>query len=215
MRLIFVRHAETTANAEGRFQGVLEYELSEAGLAQARRLRQRFDRQGLLPTHVYSSPQKRCIQTVEVLAQGWAAPVVYWDALREHDVGIFSGLTWDEIAARYPDVAQEFRRTRLWDMVEGAESLRSRRDRARRVIRAILGRHANGDTVLVVTHGGILQYMLSALMGAGRTWGMTVLNTAVFDFTLDVERWPLDGVTRLNNALWRINAFNDASHLAS
>ena len=36
MRIVFVRHAETAANAEGRLQGHAEFNLSETGRAQAR-----------------------------------------------------------------------------------------------------------------------------------------------------------------------------------
>ena len=55
--------------------------------------------------------------------------------------------------------------------------------------------------------------MLQALMDTGRTWGMTIRNTAVFDFALDIERWWVDGEVRHNTTLWRIHRFNDASHL--
>ena len=63
------------------------------------------------------------------------------------------------------------------------------------------------------THGGILQFMLATLMGTERTWEVPVRNTAVFDFTLDLERWPLYGGDLQNNFLWCVVHFNDASHL--
>ena len=55
--------------------------------------------------------------------------------------------------------------------------------------------------------------MLAALMGTDRTWGIGALNTGVFDFDLDLERWASDGPQLHNTALWRINRFNDTSHL--
>ena len=66
---------------------------------------------------------------------------------------------------------------------------------------------------MLFSHGGILQHMLSALMGANRTWGADVQNTALFDLTLDTDRWSLDGDTLINPRLWRVNRFNDATHL--
>ena len=102
--------------------------------------------------------------------------------------------------------------------VLGAEELelqiRSRRDRSRKVIKAAIERHANDHAVMMFTHGGILQYMLAALMGTERIWGVSIGNTAVFDFTLDLERWSVDGAGLQNNCFWHIVHFNDASHLA-
>ncbi len=214
MKFVFVRHAESEGNAERRLQGHAEFGLSEEGRAQSQRLRERFQKEEFQPTHIYSSPLRRSAETARIVASSWSVPVVYWDDLKEYDVGIFSGLTWDEIVAKYPELMKEFQKSRNWDIVEGAEPLRSRRNRAHRVIDTMIERHTNDDAVLMFTHGGILQYILAALMGTERTWGVSVDNTAVFELTLDLERWSLDGDSLLNNFLWRIVHFNDASHLA-
>ena len=213
MRLVFVRHAQSVANAKGRWQGRLEFDLSPEGREQARRLSNRFQEESFQPTHIYSSPQKRTAETAKVVGRAWSVPIEFWDDLKEIDVGAFSGLTWDEIADKYPGVAEEFQRMRRWSVVPGAEPVQERIARARRVIRAVVHRHSDNDTLLIITHGGILLHMLKALMDTGRTWGMTIRNTAVFDFALDIERWWVDGEIRHNPTLWRIHRFNDASHL--
>ena len=119
MRLLFIRHGESTGNLEHRLQGRAEFDLSDEGRRQAERLHQRLQGEGLEPTHVYSSPQRRAAQTAEIAARSWQAPVRYWDDLMEIDVGIFSGLTWAEIEARYPDVARKHEQSRDWSVVEG------------------------------------------------------------------------------------------------
>ncbi len=133
----------------------------------------------------------------------------------EHDIGVFSGLTWSEISSRYPDVAKEFDKSRNWDLVEGAETFAQRRSRGSRVVESLLDRHENSDQVLVLTHGGILQFMIANLLGTGRTWGMGAQNTGIFDFNLDLERWSQDGDSLYNPVLWRISRFNDVSHLSA
>ena len=213
MRLVIVRHAQSTGNAEGRYQGRHEFGLTSEGREQARRLSSRLHKGGLQPTHVYSSPQSRTAETAKLVTDGWSTPIEYWNDLMEIDVGVFSGLTWEEITERYPDVAADFRRTGRWSIVDGAESIDDRISRANRVIRTTVHRHSESDTVLIVTHGGILLHILEALMNTGRTWGMHIRNTAVFDFTLDIDRWWVDGEVRRNPTFWRIHLFNDASHL--
>ena len=213
MRIILVRHAESEGNADGRLQGHADFGLSDGGLAQAGALRDRLQAEGLQPTHVYSSPLRRSADTARIAVEPWPVPVVPWDDLKEHDIGIFSGLTWGEIETAFPDVASRFHETRDWDIVEKAESFEHRSARGRRVIDTVLSRHGNDDVIVLFTHGGILSHMVAALMGTDRAWGTSAQNTALFDFSIDLDHWSRDGPSRHNTWLWRVNRFNDASHL--
>ena len=214
MRLIFVRHAESVGNAGGVLQGRADYELSETGRRQAELLHGRFLSEGFEPTHVYTSPQSRAAQTAEIVSRSWDRPVTPWDDLMEHDIGVFSGLKWADIVKKYPDAATDFERNRDWSVVEGAETSAERRARGRRVVDSVLSRHANDDVVLMFTHGGIMGHMLAALLDTGRTWGLGVRNTAVFELSVDAERWwHNDHATYHNTELWRVHRFNDSSHL--
>ncbi len=212
MKLLFVRHAETTANAEGRFQGHADYSLSARGQAQAQLLQSRFLLEGLTPTHLYSSPLKRCAETAEIIASSWPT-VQYWEDLQEHDVGVLSGLTWDEAIDRYPKIDRDLEVSRQFAGIEGAEPLQDRRDRGQRVADGLLSRHSEDDVVVVVSHGGILQHILSGLLGTNRVWGLSIRNTAVFEFDLDVGRWSMDGEARLTTGQNKIVRINDAAHL--
>ena len=213
MRLTFVRHGESTGNAERRLQGHADFELNDVGRAQARALHDRFKREDFQPTHLYSSPLKRTAETAEIVSASWPLAISYWNDLGEQDVGVFSGLTWPEISSRYPDVAEEFEKSRNWDLVEGAETLAQRRSRGGRVVESLLGRHGNDDQLVVFTHGGILQFMIAKLLGTGRTWGVGAQNTGIFEFSFEPESWSKDGDTLNDPVFWRITRFNDASHL--
>ena len=217
MRLILVRHAETLANAEGRIQGQIPppaFGLSPEGKEQAERLRERFEKEELRPTQVYSSPLRRTKETAEILARSWSAAVAYWDDLMEHNIGILEGLTIDEARQRYPEIDLEQERARGFAGVQGAESLADRWTRGRRVVEAVLGQHGNEDVIVMVSHGGILQYIVSAILGSPRPWQLEAANTALFDFEVDAEGYGQDGNALLDSSLWRINRFNDASHLS-
>ncbi len=102
-----MRHGESTGNAEGRLQGRAEFELSDVGRAQARALHDRFKDEDFQPTHVYSSPQKRTAETAQIVSASWPPAISYWDDLKEHDIGVFSGLTWPEISSQFPEIAKE------------------------------------------------------------------------------------------------------------
>ena len=83
--LTFVRHAESTANAEGRLVGRLDAELSEGGRAAAQRLA------GVLDplAQVYASPLSRTRATAAAIAPSHEAELA--EAVIELDYGVLDG----------------------------------------------------------------------------------------------------------------------------
>lgn len=215
MELRIVRHAESTGNAAGRWQGRENTQLTDMGREQAARLGRWFEAEGYRPSRIYASPLSRTFDTARIASAhiGLEDSIVRWDDLMETDVGIFSGLNWTDIETRYPEIAVEFAETRNMDIVKGAETLAEKRDRAQRVIDKIIADHGNGDQVLVVSHGGIMQFFFAQLVGSNRLWGLSVRNTGVFDFSIDVDKWHLDGHALGNVNVARISRFNDVIHL--
>ena len=213
MKLRIVRHAESTGNARGRWQGRDDTLLTELGRKQAAKLRERFTSEGYQPSHIYSSPLSRTLETAQIASSAWDIPIVQMDDLMETDIGVFAGKTWQDIEEQMPEIAREFALNRNLDLVDGAETYTQRSDRAQRVVDLLTGEHTDDDSVLVFTHGGIISHIFAQLVGTDRMWGLGVRNTAMFEFTIAVERWQLDGLDRVNSDLRRINLFNDASHL--
>lgn len=94
MRLYLVRHAEPTL--KGRFIGRTDPPLSEDGQRQAATL------STLVVEHVFVSPLQRAQQTAAYIPA--ASTTV--DELAELHFGDWEGLTWDEIVARDPELAE-------------------------------------------------------------------------------------------------------------
>ena len=211
-----MRHGEALGNAEGRLQGQAPapaFGLSPEGRAQTQKLRERFLKEAFEPTKIYASPLRRTLETAEILSEPWPIQVSPWEDLMEHDYGEGTGLTWEEVRVRFPDEYADFEQSKPIAGFDGAEPLEDRRDRGRRVVDQVLREHSNDSTLLLVSHGGILQNIVAAILGSPRVWKLSAVNTALFDFTVDTEHWHRDGEVRLDTSLWRINRFNDASHL--
>ena len=213
LNLRLIRHGESTANAEERWQGRADFPLSQAGKWQADRLRSRLAREQYTPTRIYTSPLTRALETARTVASNWSCPIEPWDDLVESDVGVFTGLTHAEVEERFPEVARNFAATRDLDLIDGAETHNERTARAQRVVDRLIGDHDNSDRVLVFTHGGIMTHIVAALLDAERLWFLDIRNTAIFEFSIDVDAWHVQGQARTNINLWRIVRFNDASHL--
>ena len=151
------RHGETDWNRESRFQGHADTTLNESGREQARALAERLAdaRVGA----IYASPLSRALETAEIVGRRLGLEVDTVDALREVDVGSWSGLTRFEIEERDP-VA--FRRwldfDHGWDDGESYEELGARVLAALREIAA----HHPQERVLVVTHGGPMRAAMAS-----------------------------------------------------
>ncbi len=78
--ITFIRHAETTANLETRWQGRLDTKLSPNGLDQVERLRAR--QNGAVSGRLISSDLGRAMQTAGAIGEPEPDP-----AWREFDIG--------------------------------------------------------------------------------------------------------------------------------
>ena len=108
------------------------------------------------PAHLYSSDLLRARLTAEPLAAALGLPIRYVPALRERRYGIFEGLTYDEARARFPDDYAAFEhREPDYAFPHGGESLRTFFARVTGALEALHAAHP-GETVAIVTHGGVL-----------------------------------------------------------
>jgi broad specificity phosphatase PhoE len=105
--LFLSRHGETDWNAEGRFQGHADVPLNEHGRAQARGLAHRLERTRI--DAIYSSDLARSRDTAAIVAAPHGLAVTALKELREVDVGEWSGLTREEIEARWPGRSQRWK----------------------------------------------------------------------------------------------------------
>ena len=99
VNLLVVRHAESVWNLHGRWQGHADPPLSVAGAAQARAAAANLDRVEC----VVSSDLDRARETAEIIAESLSAgPVTCDPGWRERDVGLWQGLTTEQIERDFP-----------------------------------------------------------------------------------------------------------------
>ncbi|MFO1320595.1 MAG: histidine phosphatase family protein [Burkholderiales bacterium] len=152
-RFLIVRHGQTEWNVAGRIQGHRDSPLTPAGRAQARAVAARLAGEPLVA--IYSSDLGRTRDTAAPTAHALGVTVLTDERLRERALGVFEGLTFTEAEERFPVRFARYKQRDPHEDMETGESLLRMRDRVEAVLRDIAGRHAGG-TVLVVTHGGVL-----------------------------------------------------------
>ena len=189
-RVILVRHGQTTWNEGSRFQGHLDSPLTQAGIQQAETLGRRLAAEKI--GAIYSSDLGRAMQTAEIIARHTTHRVVSDTRLREQCLGIFEGLTKDEIPSRYPAEWQRYHARDPEYIVPGGESPRGRFEMGLACLEELAARH-RGENIVVVTHGGLVQGMFRRVTGVpfSEARRFSIQNTAYNSFLRHEEGWSL------------------------
>ena len=146
VNLLVVRHAESVWNRDGRWQGHADPPLSAAGAEQARAAAAAATGVGRIVT----SDLERARSTAEIIADtSGAGPVIVDHRWRERDVGLWQGLTAEQIERDYPGALA------AGDRPPGWESNESMMDRVTDAIHDAAAHVSSGD-VLVVSHAGVI-----------------------------------------------------------
>jgi probable phosphoglycerate mutase len=161
MHLYVIRHGETWANAEHRYLGALDPELTERGREQAASISKK------LPTGIQVmivSPRLRAQQTAQILNRELNLEPVTMDSFRERDVGVFEGLTQAQAKALHPALwAQNI--TRQWAVgPTGGESIAEVVMRVHQGLAELAARYPT-QAVLLVAHGFLAKVIRALAIG--------------------------------------------------
>jgi broad specificity phosphatase PhoE/RimJ/RimL family protein N-acetyltransferase len=187
VRLLLARHGETTWNLERRYQGHGDSPLSALGEEQARGLSAGLAGERL--DAIYASDLERAWRTAEVVAGRHDLGVVRDPSWRELAYGAWEGLTREEIAVRFPEEWARRQADPAHATPPGGESRFALQRRAVAAVERVRARHA-GQTVLVVTHSGLLMALGAWLHGVDLGAGVRPRSSHC---GLSSVRWTEDG----------------------
>jgi probable phosphoglycerate mutase len=190
--LIAIRHGETEWNSEGRFQGHLNSTLNREGLAQAQALAERMSREPF--DLLLSSDLGRALQTAGAVAMRTGHEIVVEPRLRERRMGIFQGLTPQEVEQRYPEEYARFKSRDPDYAIPEGESMRQLYQRSIACITELAERHT-GLTLAAVSHGGVLAmlYRHAKAMPLDAPRDFHLQNTGINRFCRRQGAWQLTG----------------------
>jgi broad specificity phosphatase PhoE len=196
--ITFVRHGQSLSNQARRWEGHGDSPLSELGRRQAHLLGLRL--RGGRFTHAVASDLERAVET----ARASGLPFEALAEFREIDVGLWEGLSGDEVAARFP---RELEALSNGEDVRrgGGESYAMFCARVDAAVAALRARLAPGDRALVVCHGGFIATALDRALSLGppRQWALSrAANTSITELSY-------------SSAGAQLRVFNDTWHLLS
>ena len=195
LTITLVRHGESEANAAGLWQGQGDAVLSGAGREQAAALGRRLDR----------SRYERDISSDLVRAAGTASLAGFdpelLESWRETDLGMWDGLTFDEVRGGFIDDLRAIRRGDDVPFGRTGETIDQFEGRVVEAFDGLADEIAEGSAI-VFTHGGVIDALVSRAIGrpSGRRAVPIATNTSLTTF-------------RGRPGRMRLVTFNDCGHL--
>ena len=199
--ITLLRHAESTGNAAGYYQGQSDFPLSPTGVQQANALAQRWQTAGMHFDRIIASPLSRAHQTAEIIAAALQTPIDTDALWMERNNGLLSGLTPEQAGAVHPRPAFIYPYLPIGEHGESQWELFLRAGSA---VQSLL--HRTPGRYLVVSHGGILNMVIYAMLGITPQANFQgaqfrFRNSAFASFTYNP-----------GSHTWRMEGLNDHSH---
>lgn len=159
--LYLVRHGQTESNAAGIIQGQHDSPLTQLGQDQAQAACQQLSTVDFQAA--YSSDLGRAYHTAQIIAEPHHLSIATDERLRERNFGPYEGKVGFEIIPYYASVENLSGEERFY--YKGHPSVESDKEVADRFMAALqqIAAEHDGETVLVVTHGGPIRIALYRL----------------------------------------------------
>ena len=194
-RIILLRHGLTSWNAERRFQGQTDVELTETGVLQAKAVAAVLATYG--PSVLWSSDLVRASATADILAEATGLSPRLEPRLRETHLGDLQGLTHAEAVERFGMGPYDYAQL-------GGERETEVGVRFAAALGDLAGALAQDATAVVVAHGAAIRSGLLTFLG----WPLAqasalgpLANCGWVELTDEPATWA-------QRAPWRMTAYN-------
>jgi len=201
-RVFLIRHGLTTLNAEDRFAGATDVDLSEEGRKQASRLGHRLAEEEIAA--VYMSPMRRTRDTAAFIASPHEITPSVRDGLREIDHGHWEQMRRSEVEEQFAEEYAAWEADPFRFAPKGGESGVAVMARALPVIQTAVAAH-EGACVALVSHKATIRLIISNLLG---------IDARGYRDRLDLAPASLSVLDFKDPERARLVLYNDTSHYA-
>lgn len=165
-RIIMIRHGQSLANAQRRFAGHSDFDLSELGKKQAEAAAQYLCKKEKVDV-IYASDLLRAHNTALPFSKVYSLPINDTEELREIFAGEWEGLTTDELFEIYGDDFRVWRGDFSKARCTGGESVAELYDR---IVPSVmrLAEQNDGKCILLATHATPVRAIEANARGLGR-----------------------------------------------
>ena len=152
IRLYLIRHGESVVAYDGRYYGQKDLALSDKGREQMASLAESLSQ--MAPQRIYCSDLARAKESAEVLASRWGFSPIIQPEFREVNMGLWEGLSYEEISQRYPKEAAKWAKGASAFRFPEGESLKDLKARVLPAHQKMLAENPDDAILALVGHGG-------------------------------------------------------------
>jgi len=199
------RHGETEWNKLGKLQGIIDIDLTEVGIEQAKNI----------PVHlkdkdikiIYSSPLKRALKTGQITAKELGVDIIIHNDLQEVNYGDAAGIPREDLEKLFGENIYE-----RWQSVEPQHedvcfpNAETKPEFRKRIVDAITNIANNckygSDTIGIASHGYVMKQLMVAVGEQATCRGIT--NCEICHFTFNPKKYSKENPTKSLNFIKRI-----------
>ncbi|MTI68923.1 MAG: alpha-ribazole phosphatase [Firmicutes bacterium] len=159
MKLILIRHVETIANYQKKYIGSTKSDYTNRGKKQIIKILKGIENEKV--DKIYSSPLPRAFKLANKISNKLDKDIEIQNALKELNFGVFENKTYKEVKAEYENEWNEWINDYINYKIPKGESLK---EVYKRVSSFLDSLKESNKTFLLVTHGGIIQTILTYLL---------------------------------------------------
>jgi broad specificity phosphatase PhoE len=157
MKILLIRHGETTGDVEDRYGGDYDDHLTEKGREQLGETAKSLV--GVQVDKIYSSSLIRAQESAGIINATLNTEIEFLDGLRERNYGVLGGLTKAEALQKYPEAVELHKDSANTDPEGESQS-----DFTERVLKTFQSiSYQSYDTIALVSHGGPIKVILRHL----------------------------------------------------
>ncbi len=215
LRLLLIRHGLSSYNRENRIQGRNDLStLTPEGIAQASKIGEAL--KGLTIHEIYSSPLKRAKDTASELLRVHSPNknIILDNDLLEVDLEPWSGLTIDEVKAKFPDSYLTWKKSPNELGIKRKDGtkyhpIKELMDQAEQFLEKVLLTHGseNNTNIVVVAHNAILRCLMMKLLD---TPSAGLRRIKLDNASISIFNLKIDPGTQVN---LQIESLNSTAHL--
>jgi uncharacterized phosphatase len=178
--IYILRHGQTDWNVVGKLQGQEDIELNDVGRQQALETVQFFAKESI--DVIVSTQLKRAYETAQIISEKLGVSEIHIvEDLIERCWGEASGLLPEERRSRFAD-----------GVIPGQEPFEDMRLRGMKALEKI-ARDFEGKTIVIVSHGGIINALLYSLSNAEYgSYKTRLKNASINKFVVENNSWHVE-----------------------
>lgn len=160
-KITFISHGATIYSEENRISDNEKYPpINEAGEKEIEKICEWLKKRAVKNDKIYTSSSLRATQSTQILSKALKQDFEILDGLISRKCGVWSGLTFDHIEEKYPQMLEQLHNDPCSFCPDCGESILTFNKRTSKIIKKIVEENI-GNRIIIVTHPDIIQSAIS------------------------------------------------------